>query len=555
MDTESSYLRYLPPVLWEDPATWNSALAPPDFTMGTFLLAFEKLLTGLDDAVRAHPPVAETIAAIPSLFDPWHTPSSFLPWLASWVGLEFPMLQDKQLWDEYQRRRATSEITDIHRLRGLKAGMALALDLFAVTRSRPRVAIDDGNKLLVTAPRPGELVPVTALVSQAPTLNGPISTGSTIQINGLVRPRCVTTGPDGSLFVGDFGAKSQVSALMPCVWRLDPAGRPDVTGTPPLPIPLPRPLAPGSDFTNIVALVVAPPRGGIAETLYILDKSKRLFSLAAPYQGTAVKDVATLSIVLPIAMGIDTNGDLLILDRGNIDGDPSRTKIVIVRPGAAGPFPVRTLPTVVEPLSMHVGADGTILIGDGTAQDGTAPANILRVDRSNAANWVAEPLLPAAASFDNPLVSPSAIVPAEGGGLYVLDAGLRPWASSEFILTVAKPAGVYLVDVAEPRVRRVTEYGNLVFPTAMTAHNGRLVICDPGQLESPQAAPVLSRLAPFRFCVTVHFEHANLPELRGDEDENDNDRTKLINTVAASIRSVVDQLRPAHTVGTLITAG
>ena len=96
------------------------------------------------------------------------TPPEFLPWLASWVALEFPTLQDKPLWDEYQQRKATEEIARIHRLRGLKQGLNLSLDLFSVIRTRPRVAIDDGNKLLTTTPVPDALAPVTALVIPGP---------------------------------------------------------------------------------------------------------------------------------------------------------------------------------------------------------------------------------------------------------------------------------------------------------------------------------------------------------------------------------------------------
>ena len=97
-------------------------------------------------------------------------------------------------------------------------------------------------------------------------------------------------------------------------------------------------------------------------------------------------------------------------------------------------------------------------------------------------------------------------------------------------------------------IRRVTENGNLVFPTGMAIQDGRLLICDPGQLESPQRDPVLSRLSPFRFCVVVHFESSNLPD---DEQQ----RRRVIGRVAASIRSVVDELRPAHTLDTVIIAG
>ena len=173
MDHASSYRRSLPPVLWDSPPEGDDPSAATGFGVGTFLLAFEKLLTGLDDDVairhdagdareHTHDSIAAEIARIAELFDPWRSPARFLPWLASWVALEFPTLQDTPLWDEYQQRKATDEIAGIHRLRGLKDGLNSALELFGVASTRPRVAIDDGNKLLTVTPRTGTVAAVTA---------------------------------------------------------------------------------------------------------------------------------------------------------------------------------------------------------------------------------------------------------------------------------------------------------------------------------------------------------------------------------------------------------
>ena len=164
MADKSSYLQYLPPVLWEhDPPA-------PEFSLGAVLRIFEKVLTGIADDVPAHPPLTAEIAGLDRIFDPWKTPERFLPWLASWVALQFPTLQDTDLWDEYQRRKVTSEIAQIYRLRGLKAGLDQYLDLYAVGRTRPRVALDDGRRLLVVTPRPGTLAPVAGLVTQGPVV-------------------------------------------------------------------------------------------------------------------------------------------------------------------------------------------------------------------------------------------------------------------------------------------------------------------------------------------------------------------------------------------------
>ncbi|MEV0711570.1 phage tail protein [Nocardia aurea] len=538
----SSYLRHLPPVLW-DPARDD------EFGLATFLLAFEKILTGLDDGIpirrtadgrtHEHEPIATIIDRIPELFDPWRVPERFLPWLASWVALEFPNLQGREIWDEYQRRRATAEIARIHRLRGLRAGLDNALDLLSTSTIRPRVAIDDGDKLLTLTPSAVGVAPITALVTQGPALSEPFGIASRVLVNGLVRPRCVAVGGDGSLFVGDFGAATQVTALISRVWRVSPSGALDLAGDP----PVPTPLAPGTaDFTNVVAVAVRPKRGADPETLFILDRSKKLFSLPFPYTAATATLVTTVPTVRPMAMAVDGNGDVLVLDRGNIVGDPANPRVFVVRPGQPVGAPV-ALTTIKEPLSLHVRADGTLVIGDGGDQNSRDPGNLIRVQRVSPTNWTQSPML----AGQNPLVSPSAVVAADGDAFYVLDAGLRPFASGEGVVTMAAPASVYRVD-GTGAVRRISDHGNLVFPTGMAVQGGRLVICDPGQLESPQEAPVLTRLSPFRFCVVVHLEEDNLPE-------DAVKRARAIGAISAGIGDIVDRMRPAHTLGTLIIAG
>src|SRR5690349_6786189 len=104
-EKSSSYLRYLPPVLWEkEPASST-------FSLEAMLCIFEKILTGLDDDVvvqhsnHGHDAVEEVIARLHRLFDPRSTPLAFLSWLASWVDLEL-----SASWDESQQRKAISAI-------------------------------------------------------------------------------------------------------------------------------------------------------------------------------------------------------------------------------------------------------------------------------------------------------------------------------------------------------------------------------------------------------------------------------------------------------------
>lgn len=538
MAEKSSYLQYLPPVLWE------TEPAAPEFSLGAALRIFEKILTGIADDVtiphgdHAHPPITTEIARLDRLFDPWKAPESFLPWLASWVALEFPTLQGRPLWDDYQRRKVTSEIAGIHRLRGLKAGLNTHLDLYAVGQTRPRVALDDGSRVLVTTPRPAQLAPVTALVTQ-----GPVLVGDAVRAEGLLRPWCMALGANGSLFVGDVGTPAGVvPPLKSRVWRLDTAGHYDLAGTP----PKPRPLKPDTlPRTLVQAMAVRPPRAGQPETLYVLDRSGRLYAIPSPYTGTLAEITSLASggtTVRPVAMCADGNGDLLVLDG---DG-PGMAKIIRV-----GLDPLRVTRTplqkVIKPLSMLMQPDGTLIIGDGGDQDPAGPAqfagNLVRIDRSHPANWTETLLLPES----NPLVAPTGVTRIDDTHLHVLDVGLKPFGGS-FLVSVAQPACVYRVDLATSQrsATRVTDKGHLVFPTGMVADGSRLIICDPGQPEGP-ITRVPSRLRPFQFDIVIHFAHSRLPSDAAE-------RKNVLQRVVGNILTIVDQQKPAHTVRNLVTA-
>ena len=361
----SRYLDYLPPVLWRDDPD------PPGFSLGQLLLIFEKVLTGIDDdditighGNHVHSPITAQIATIDELLDPWKARPDFLPWLASWVALEFPALQGRVLWDEYQRRRATSQIARIYRERGLKSGLARYLELYAAGPAKLRVALDDGSRLLATTPQPAQLAPVTALVTQ-----GPVITGTRVVSEGLVRPRCAAMAPDGHIFVGDAGVPAGVAvAVKNRVWRFTPSGQYDLAGSP----PRPQPVAAGSLTLNgVTAVAVRPAQTGAPETMYVLERSGRLSAVPSPYLDQTATLVTTLTVgastFSPVAMAVDTNGNLLVLDRGDGAGTPNPPKIITVRPQ---PLSVSRTPLrqVVEPLSLLVRSGGELVIGDGRQQ-------------------------------------------------------------------------------------------------------------------------------------------------------------------------------------------
>ena len=130
-DRISSYLTYLP------------ALFHEDAFVGRFLLAFERILSGLQppdpDALRSTtgaevsepPPGLEEIVDHihtyfvpgPHLPKPERAPADFLPWLASWVALSV-----REDWEEEEKRRFINRIVSLYQYRGTKYGLEQILE-------------------------------------------------------------------------------------------------------------------------------------------------------------------------------------------------------------------------------------------------------------------------------------------------------------------------------------------------------------------------------------------------------------------------------------------
>lgn len=545
----SSYLRYLPPVLWENDQ------AATDISLGSMLCLFEKILTGIPDGepivhprhldtgddTHTHVSIVETVEQLDRLYDPWRTPERFLPWLASWVALRFPELQGDPLWDEYQQRKATSEISRVHRRRGLRSGLATYLDLYSVGRVRPRVAVDDGTCLLTVRTDAGGQRPATAL----PTFRPLVEDGEVVR-EGLMRPWCVARGTDGSLFVGERGLPEFAEVVhRRRVWRISAAGQPDLDGSP----PRPRPLVPGMTLARIVAVAVRPETAGQPEKLFILDQNGRIFAVPFPYTAATVPELVRLPTpVFPVAMTVDGAGDLLILDRRLSPPEAATPVIFTVRPDAT-PVGVTSKELdktqIKEPLSLFVERDGSLLVGDGGDQ-ATAPetdgggGNLIRVVRG-AEQWTHTPLLPP----DNALVAPTAVARPDDGQLFVLDAGLKPFwpefADDAFVLLRALPASVRVVETATASTARITGPGSFVNPTGMVAAGAGLVICDPGPVETigMNENTYRPRVQPFEMSVVIHFSS---DELSADEAL----RKREMNGAMGTITSIVGEHKPAH---------
>ncbi len=103
--------------------------------MGQFLLAFEKILLGIEDDVAystgndwvefPEKGLEESIAELPTYFDPEKVPTEFLPWLASWTALSL-----RADMNPAQQRDFIANIVKYYRLRGTKANLQDLLSLF-----------------------------------------------------------------------------------------------------------------------------------------------------------------------------------------------------------------------------------------------------------------------------------------------------------------------------------------------------------------------------------------------------------------------------------------
>ena len=122
-ESVSTYQQYLPAILQED------------VFVGQFLLAFEKILSGLNQtpsqekiitAKTENPPgLEEIIDNIALYFNPQETPEDFLPWLAGWVALS---LRDD--WQVEVKRAFIQQIVGLYHKRGTKAGLIKILNIY-----------------------------------------------------------------------------------------------------------------------------------------------------------------------------------------------------------------------------------------------------------------------------------------------------------------------------------------------------------------------------------------------------------------------------------------
>jgi phage tail-like protein len=562
MSEISSYINYLPPILWSNETDQTQFL-------GRMLRIFEKILTGIPDGIAigsdSHPyePLETTIENLYRLFDPYTTPANqdknFLRWLASWVALTL-----RNDLSEYQQRKRIADIAPIYRQRGLKAGLLAYLELFSVTKVRPRIVIDAGEALFYARfleNGAAQLHPI-AYSTNFPLPNNGVMTA-------LLHPSALAVDTRHNAYIiADLGdSTNSQNPLQPAIWRIAAnTGAFEYTvGTTPAP-PLPKPLY----LRNQAILpTIDAPVAIVVETVTNNDRycvldagvdatDTAIYRLTAPaFAPIPVIDKTTttkrFTAVMPMDMIQDRDHNFVVLDRGvRLSGDPplggpSKPKLIIVKEGPLNleEHALDTLPdtdpgNVIEPTALVMDAQGRYIVADARDQFSTKPANLVRVDPAN--GWSQHALLPDAG---NPLVYPTGLVFESPQSLLVCDTGLRNGfedGDEPSFRALAEPPALYRVDLAQspPKISKITTAQPLVSPTKMAIdQNGNVIISDRGEvLRGTQ--PRNWRTQPHEFGVIIHFSI----QRPGAADPEQARRVR--NQMRYTIANMIDEQKPGH---------
>jgi phage tail-like protein len=163
----SEYLRFLPEVLRGD--------GEGGF-LDLYLRVFEALLTGRADVPAGQnvPALEQTIAALPTMFDPSLTPvqpqaagappgaplvSPFLDFLGRWVALTFD-----QNWTIDKRREWLRQIVPLYKRRGTRAGLDAYLTMFVGNQAH----VEELSGGFIVGSQPNATVGVNTFIAGAP---------------------------------------------------------------------------------------------------------------------------------------------------------------------------------------------------------------------------------------------------------------------------------------------------------------------------------------------------------------------------------------------------
>jgi phage tail-like protein len=533
MDKLSSYLRYLPPVLW-------SREGDPQQFLGRMLRIFEKLLTGIDDGVALargdgeDQPFEQIIDALPWLFDAWRTPTAQLPRLAMAVGLAL-----EQGWSEYQQRRMIAAAVAIGQQRGLKQGLLAYLDAYSAPHGQPRIVVDEGEAIFRAHLDDDGMAHVVAIAHTHTVVVGNKS------VTPLLSPVALVVERDGAIVVLDQGDSS--FDIVPSLWRLSASGEVAYHSTPATAAPLPQPLYSGAPLNSPEAIALDAQGDCYLADSDIARSSATIYRLETSPAGNKLTPIISTQTrpgwaVRPLDMTFDSVGKLVVLDRGlHTSGDPpfgpAQPRIVVI---GLNPLSVeeRPLPNIVEPTALAIDSQGRWIVADAGSQDSTGPASLVRIDPQN--GWAQTLLLADVAPERNPLLFPTGLAFESPHSLLVSDTGVR-WGYSDDPTerTVAEPPAIYRVDLTQvpPVISRVTSDRRLVSPTRMAFdQDGALLVADRG--EAIRSGYLHSwRIGAHEFGVVVLFSQQRHTPI-GQR-----------NQLRQAIGRIIAEQCPAHTMG------
>jgi phage tail-like protein len=117
-------------------------MLPAIFQEDEFSMRF---VAGFDDVMA---PILLTLDCLIDYFDPALTPTDFLDWLASWVGIEVD-----ESWATERRRAAVATAVEMYRMRGTISGLRANLEVL----SGGQVEITDSGGVAYSTSPMGEL--------------------------------------------------------------------------------------------------------------------------------------------------------------------------------------------------------------------------------------------------------------------------------------------------------------------------------------------------------------------------------------------------------------
>jgi phage tail-like protein len=578
-ESHSSYLQYLPPVLWIDDVSDDVSDDVRALKIGKFLKMFEKILTGIDDDVvvshrdHSHIDFETLIDNLHTLYNPWKTRTDFLPHLASWLSLQLV-----SSFDEYQKRKLTNEIVSVYQLRGLKQGLQKYFELFNVSSAKPRIVIDDGDTIFRIV------------------LNNGLSSISQTLSNGhpLLRPKALAIDSLGNYIIvdqGDMGLQPPAGPgpIQPSLWKFTPNGDTGFTNVhkgPPLYTPtgivlesngayvvldagsdisyssqeskICRFSPPYCSYSTIVDATTPPPRDlengayAFVDSGQVVSNSSRVsgvYRFSPRYYTYSTIVDGTSSPPFPAVYPVDivrvADGHFIVLDRGARFPHPAVPKILVIREGLS--IDSYSLSNVSEPTSIALDNKGKLIVTDaGIVLPTTEEPNgkLLKADifiiDINTIPVSEKSLLGALSENENPLIYPTAVVLEAPNHIIVSDLGVKPPDRSP---RLAEPAALYRIPLppTAPEVELINKDPNFVWPSDIVIDsNGAVIMLDYG--ESKDQYPERNwRSLTHEFGVIIYFSEKRI--ITTDEKRR----------IIGNISRIVDREKPAHSYWTLKT--